>query len=68
VQATFHAGARSDLTDSPSIQYVKTSDGFNIASSVVGEGRPVVLVPPLFTNLNNRTEAAAYAHRHGLVS
>ena len=40
--------------DAPPVQYVKTSDGFNIAFSVSGEGRPVVLVPPLFNHLQLR--------------
>lgn len=40
--------------DAPPVQYVKTSDGFNIAFSVVGEGRPAVLVPPLFHHLQLR--------------
>jgi DNA-binding CsgD family transcriptional regulator len=40
--------------DAPPVQHVKTSDDFNIAFSVVGEGRPVVLVPPLFHHLQLR--------------
>ena len=40
--------------EAPPVQYVKTSDGFNIAFSVVGEGRPVVLVPPVFNHLQLR--------------
>src|SRR3990172_12380646 len=30
----------------PRIQYVKTSDGVNIAFCVMGEGTPLVMVPP----------------------
>jgi DNA-binding CsgD family transcriptional regulator/pimeloyl-ACP methyl ester carboxylesterase len=31
--------------DAPPVQYVKTSDGFNIAYSVTGEGEPLVSMP-----------------------
>jgi len=35
----------------PRIQYVKTSDGVNIAYVMVGEGRPLVVIPtPCFTH------------------
>ena len=40
--------------DAPPVQYVKTSDGYSIAFSVVGEGRPVVYVPPHFYHLQLR--------------
>jgi len=58
--------------DAPPVQYVKTSDDFNIAFSVVGEGRPVVLVPPLFHHLQLRWRqpdslARALAARFQLV-
>lgn len=33
--------------DAPPVQYVKTSDGYDIAFSVSGEGRPFVLMPNL---------------------
>lgn len=33
--------------DQPRIQYAKTSDGFNIAYYSIGEGQPVISVPPL---------------------
>lgn len=33
--------------DQPRIQYTKTSDGFNIAYFSIGEGQPVISVPPL---------------------
>ncbi|HLF71564.1 MAG TPA: alpha/beta fold hydrolase [Dehalococcoidia bacterium] len=37
--------------DAPSVQYVTTSDGKNIAYAVCGEGRPFVVVPPLFNHV-----------------
>jgi pimeloyl-ACP methyl ester carboxylesterase/DNA-binding CsgD family transcriptional regulator len=40
--------------DAPPVQYVKTSDGYNIAYSVSGEGRPAVFVPPVFHHLQLR--------------
>jgi DNA-binding CsgD family transcriptional regulator/pimeloyl-ACP methyl ester carboxylesterase len=36
--------------DAPPVQFVKTSDGFNIAYSVCGEGSPLVLLPLPFAN------------------
>ena len=38
--------------DAPPVQYVKTSDGYNIAFSVQGEGDPWVIVPPGFHHLH----------------
>ena len=35
----------------PPVQYVTTSDGYRIAYCVCGEGRPLVLMPLLFTNV-----------------
>ena len=37
--------------DAPPVQYVTTSDGFNIAYTVTGEGRPVVLLPMFMNDL-----------------
>jgi DNA-binding CsgD family transcriptional regulator/pimeloyl-ACP methyl ester carboxylesterase len=37
--------------DAPPVQYVSTSDGYNIAFSVCGKGRPFVFVPPNFTDI-----------------
>lgn len=31
--------------DAPPVQYVKTSDGYDIAYTVLGEGKPLVLIP-----------------------
>jgi class 3 adenylate cyclase len=35
------------VMEQPRIQYTKTSDGFNIAYFSIGEGMPVISVPPL---------------------
>jgi DNA-binding NarL/FixJ family response regulator len=37
--------------DAPPVQYVKTSDGYDIAYCVSGGGTPLVLMPQLFSNL-----------------
>ncbi len=37
--------------DARPVQYVKTSDGYNIAYCVSGEGRPFVLMPSAFSHL-----------------
>ena len=36
----------------PAVQYVKTTDGYNLAFSVQGEGDPWVIVPPGFHHLH----------------
>ena len=41
----------------PPVQYVTTSDGFNIAYTVSGSGRPLVMVPPGFHNVQIYWEA-----------
>jgi pimeloyl-ACP methyl ester carboxylesterase/DNA-binding CsgD family transcriptional regulator len=37
--------------DAPPVQYVTTSDGYNIAYAVSGEGQPFVLMPPPFSHI-----------------
>jgi pimeloyl-ACP methyl ester carboxylesterase/DNA-binding CsgD family transcriptional regulator len=37
--------------DAPPVQYVKTSDGYDIAYRVSGHGPPLVFVPPPFSHL-----------------
>lgn len=59
----------------PRIQYTKTSDGFNIAHFSIGEGVPVVSVPPLpwshlqmeWDDLDYRRWFDAYAHHVRLI-
>jgi pimeloyl-ACP methyl ester carboxylesterase/DNA-binding CsgD family transcriptional regulator len=45
--------------DAPPIQYVKTSDGYNIAYAVTGEGLPMVLLPAAFSHVRNDWSMAA---------
>ena len=37
--------------DSPPVQYVKTSDGYDIAYTISGEGRPLVLLPNAWSHI-----------------
>jgi pimeloyl-ACP methyl ester carboxylesterase len=37
--------------DAPPVQYVKTSDGYNIAYGVSGEGEPLIFLPVSFSHL-----------------
>jgi pimeloyl-ACP methyl ester carboxylesterase/DNA-binding CsgD family transcriptional regulator len=37
--------------DAPPVQYVRTSDGYSIAYAVSGHGRPLIMVPALFSDL-----------------
>ena len=37
--------------DPPPVQYVKTSDGYDIAYAVSGQGRPVIWMPHLFSHI-----------------
>ncbi|HWC29969.1 MAG TPA: LuxR C-terminal-related transcriptional regulator [Dehalococcoidia bacterium] len=37
--------------DAPPVKYVKTSDGYNIAYCVCGEGMPLVFIPPRFSSV-----------------
>jgi DNA-binding CsgD family transcriptional regulator/pimeloyl-ACP methyl ester carboxylesterase len=37
--------------EAPPVQYVKTSDGYNIAYAVSGQGQPLIFIPPGFMNL-----------------
>src|SRR3972149_822497 len=37
--------------DAPPVQYVTTSDGFNIAYTVSGEGEPFVMMPLFFSHI-----------------
>jgi DNA-binding CsgD family transcriptional regulator/pimeloyl-ACP methyl ester carboxylesterase len=37
--------------DSPPVQYVKTSDGYDIAYCEAGSGRPLIFMPPAFTSV-----------------
>jgi DNA-binding CsgD family transcriptional regulator/pimeloyl-ACP methyl ester carboxylesterase len=39
--------------DRPPIQYARTTDGFDIAYTVMGKGRPLVLMPTPFGHLGN---------------
>ena len=38
--------------DPPPVQYVTTTDGFNVAFTVAGSGRPLVLMPWPFSNVS----------------
>ena len=38
--------------ESPAVQYLTTADGYNIAYSVTGSGRPFVLMPEPFNHLH----------------
>jgi pimeloyl-ACP methyl ester carboxylesterase len=40
------------IMDAPPVQYVTTSDGYNIAYAVSGRGRPLVLIPQLFSHIH----------------
>jgi len=40
------------LIDAPLVQYVKTSDGYDIAYAVCGEGVPVIRVPQLWSHFS----------------
>ena len=37
--------------DAPPVQYVKTSDGYNISYCVSGDGPPLVFMPPTFSSV-----------------
>jgi pimeloyl-ACP methyl ester carboxylesterase/DNA-binding CsgD family transcriptional regulator len=37
--------------DAPPVQYVTTSDGYNIAYAVSGEGRPIIWMPHFFSHV-----------------
>jgi pimeloyl-ACP methyl ester carboxylesterase/DNA-binding CsgD family transcriptional regulator len=43
--------------DAPPVQYVRTSDGFDIAYAVSGDGEPLILLPPALSNIQ-----LAWAH------
>jgi pimeloyl-ACP methyl ester carboxylesterase/DNA-binding CsgD family transcriptional regulator len=60
--------------DAPPVQYVTTSDGYDIAYSVTGEGRPFVFMPRPFNHLrilgaveSNRAAFVALASRFQLI-
>ena len=38
--------------NAPPVQYVTTSDGYNLAYAVYGDGEPLVLVPNTFSHIN----------------
>jgi pimeloyl-ACP methyl ester carboxylesterase/DNA-binding CsgD family transcriptional regulator len=40
------------MDDAPPVQYVKTSDGFDIAYAVSGEGSPLVFMPVRFSHID----------------
>lgn len=44
----------------PETQYTRTEDGLRLAYQVFGEGPPVLIVPPLVTNIEVGWEHAAY--------
>jgi DNA-binding CsgD family transcriptional regulator/pimeloyl-ACP methyl ester carboxylesterase len=46
--------------DTPSVQYVTTSDGYSIACCVTGEGRDLVLMPEPFNHLHLMWASALY--------
>jgi pimeloyl-ACP methyl ester carboxylesterase/DNA-binding CsgD family transcriptional regulator len=52
--------------DAPPVQYVTTSDGYNIAYCVSGNGRPFVFMPRPFSHL--RTIWAAESNRTALLA
>ena len=47
--------------EAPAVQYLTTADGYNIAYSVTGSGRPFVLMPEPFNHLH--MTAASPTHR-----
>jgi DNA-binding NarL/FixJ family response regulator len=54
--------------DAPPVQYVTTSDGYSIAYSDHGEGRPVVIMPLPFNHLQNISPLyEPLSHRFRLV-
>jgi pimeloyl-ACP methyl ester carboxylesterase len=46
--------------DPPAVQYVQTSDGYNIAYAVTGTGRPLVLLPMPFSNIRGQWESRTW--------
>ncbi|HEU0074021.1 MAG TPA: LuxR C-terminal-related transcriptional regulator [Dehalococcoidia bacterium] len=52
--------------DAPPVQYVKTSDGFNIAYAVCGEGQPFVFMPRPYSHL--QLQWGIPTHRFALES
>ncbi|HEU0075963.1 MAG TPA: alpha/beta fold hydrolase [Dehalococcoidia bacterium] len=57
--------------DAPAVQYVTTSDGYNIACTVRGAGRPLVFIPFWFNSVQytwNNPWFEALASRFGLVN
>jgi pimeloyl-ACP methyl ester carboxylesterase/DNA-binding CsgD family transcriptional regulator len=60
--------------DAPPVQYVRTSDGYDIAYAVVGEGIPVVRVPQMWSHFSLQwssgmlsREFSALAERYRLI-
>jgi pimeloyl-ACP methyl ester carboxylesterase/DNA-binding CsgD family transcriptional regulator len=60
--------------DAPPVQYVRTSDGYDIAYAVVGEGIPVVRVPQMWSHFSLQwsrgmlsREFSAFAERYKLI-
>jgi hypothetical protein len=55
------------LMDAQPVQYVKTSDGYNIAITVSGSGQPLILFPILLVDIHalwrQALQAAARAFR-----
>jgi hypothetical protein len=49
--------------DAPPVQYVRTSDGYDIAYCVSGHGRPLIAMPGPFSNLRDRWASPSYRPR-----
>jgi DNA-binding CsgD family transcriptional regulator/pimeloyl-ACP methyl ester carboxylesterase len=60
----------ASTVDAPPVQYVTTSDGFNIAFGAVGKGRPVVFLPLTFSHVQMfwDGESCLRDWLHGLAS
>jgi pimeloyl-ACP methyl ester carboxylesterase/DNA-binding CsgD family transcriptional regulator len=56
--------------DAPPVQYVTTSDGYNIAYTVCGEGTPLILTPGMLSHVQSSWEAENSLRPwiHGLAS
>jgi pimeloyl-ACP methyl ester carboxylesterase/DNA-binding CsgD family transcriptional regulator len=48
--------------DPPPVQYVTTRDGFDIAFSVSGHGRPLIMIPTLFADLVDHWRLPGHRH------
>ena len=54
--------------DAPAVQYVRTSDGYDIAYCVSGHGRPLIAMPGPFSNLRDQWDSRSYRPRFESVA